>query len=318
MSMIVTNISGAIAAAAAYNIQPPAGQGWLIKEFASEEPFVGNQPDLAVGIADGVLTLANVIQDPTDRADKGLRPKELYITNANYITVTNTGLNPCFVGFTGERVDPNIIITDMVTCPTGGLGYVDIQPPAGQTWRITEFGAELYDAGTDNPEVTVGIIAGALVASIMMEERCDRGWNKLFDWIIDNTTYLRITNSAAADVDVAYCGTLWPYASVGAITDVVGSATLDIQPPAGQEWVITEFAGELWSGVPGAADVPLFDVSLYDGTNLSDVLEPLASAGWNRRLLLEINNDTYLRVTETGAGANNEFAYLGYLKRSYS
>lgn len=317
-SMLVSNVSVQVLAAATLDLQPPAGQGWLLREFMSDVAFVGNQADLAVGIIDApvVHTLANIIQDPTNRADKGLRPKEIYITNADHIQFTNTGAN-AYIGYTGERVDPNLIITDMVTCPTGGLGYVDIQPPAGQTWRITEFGAELYDAGTDNPEVTVGIIDGTLVASVIVEERCDRGWNKALDWIIDNNIYLRVTNSAAADVDIAYCGVLFPYTSIGSIQDVVGSATLDIQPPAGQQWVITEIAAETWTGVPGAADVPNITVSLYDGTNLSDVLEPLASLAWNRKLHLHIDNATYLRITEEST-ANNEVGLLGYLQRSYS
>lgn len=317
-SMLVSNISIAIAGAAALDLQPPAGQAWVMREFMSDVAFVGNQADLAIGIADGTLTLADIIQDPTDRPDKGGRPKEIYITNENYMTITNTGAQ-AFIGYTGERVDPNLVITDMVTCPTGGLGYVDIQPPAGETWRITEFGAELYDAGTDNPEVTIGIInlAGTLVASIIVEERCDRGWNKALDWIIDNNIYLRVTNSAAADVDIAYSGVLFPFASVGSIQDVVGSATLDIQPPAGQQWVITEIGAQTWTGVPGPADVPNITVSLYDGTNLSDILEPLASLAWNRKLHLHIDNATWIRITEESTAAN-EVGLLGYLQRSYS
>ena len=316
-SMLVSNISAGIAGAAVYNVQPPAGQAWVIYEVSSEEAFVGGQPDLSYGIVDGVLTLAQIVIDPTTEAQKGTRAKEIYITNDNYLEITNESANPAFIGFTGERVDPNIVITDMVTCPTGGAGLVDVQPPAGQTWRICEFGSELYNGGENHPEVTVGVTNGVLLAPIIMEERADRGQFKLYDWIIDNDLYLRFTNSGAADVDIAYIGVLFDKPSIGSIQDVVGSATLDIQPPAGQEWVITEIAVDTWTGVPGAADVPNIIVSLYDGTNLSDILEPLASAAWNRRLQIHIDNATYLRITEVST-ANNEVALLGYLKRSFS
>lgn len=314
-SNLVSNISAAINAAAAYDVQPPAGQGWVIYEVSSEEAFVATIPDLAYGIADGVLTLANIVIDPTTEGQKGARAKEIYLTNANYLTITNTGGNPAFIGWTGERVDPNLIITDMVTCPNAG--NVDVQPPAGQTWRITEIGAELYQGADNHPGVTFGITDGTLVASMIMLELADRGQEKAYDWIIDNNIYLRLTNTAGADCDIAYCGVRIPETSIGSVQDVVGSATLDIQPPAGEEWVITEFAAETWTGVPGAADVPDITVSLYDGTNLSDILEPLASAAWYRKLHIHIDNATYLRITETSTG-NNEVGILGYLKRSFS
>lgn len=317
-SMLITNINAGIAGAAVTNIQPPAGQAWVIYEVGSEEAFVGAQPDLAYAIADGVLTEAIIVIDPTTEAQKGTRAKEIYVTNANYLAITNTAAGAANVGWTGERVDPNLVITDMVTCPTGGAGLVDVQPPAGEVWRITEIGSELYNGGANHPEVIIGITDGALVASVICREADQRGWFKALDWIIDNNVYLRFTNNAAADVDIAYCGVLIPQASIGSIQDVVGSATLDIQPPAGQEWVITEIAAETWAGV-APNGYPDIDVSLYDGAVLSEVLEAGAgvSLGWNRRLLLHIDNATYLRITEVSTG-NNEVGILGYLKRSFS
>lgn len=314
-SMLIGNISAAVAGAGTQDVQPPAGQAWVIYEVSSDTPFVGNQPDLSYGIVDGALTLADIVQDPADAPDKGTRPKEIYITNGNFLEITNTAVGNANVGWTGERVDPNKVITDMVTVPNAGA--VNIQPPAGQTWRITEFGAELYDAGTDHPECTVGITDGTLIASVILEERCDRGQNKALDWIIDNNIYLIVTNSGGADNDICYSGVLIPEASIGSVQDVVGSATLDIQPPASEEWVITEIAVQTWTGVPGAADVGNVTVSMWDGAALSDILEPLASLAWNRKLHIHIDNANYLRITEVST-ANNEVGLLGYLKRSFS
>jgi len=318
--MLVSNIVAAVAAAAVTNVQPPAGQAWVIYEVAALEAvgFVGAIPDLSYAIADGVLTAAIIVIDPTTESQKGDRAKEIYITNANYLVITNTGANPAGVGWTGERVDPNIVITDMVTCPTGGLGYVDIRPPVGQTWRITEIGSELYNGGDDHPELVIGITDGALVASVILREADHRAQYKAYDWIIDNDIYLRVTNNAAADVDFAYSGVLIAEEFIGSVQDVVGSATLDIQPPATQEWVITEIAAETWAGV-APNGYPDIRVSLYDGATVSDILEEGAgvSLGWNRRLLLHVDNATYLRITEVSAG-NNEVGVLGYLKRSFS
>lgn len=313
-SMLISNIAAAVAGGAVTNIQPPAGQGWLIYELAADPAFVGAQPDLAYGIADGVLTLANIVIDPFTAPLKGARSKEIYITNANYLQVTNTAAGAANVGWTGERVNVNNIITDMVTVPNGG--NADIRPPAGQTWRLTEIGSELQGAA-NNPACTFGITDGVLVASIIIRQTDVRGQEKALDWIIDNTIYLRLTNTGGADCDIAYCGVRVPLTSIGSIQDVAGGATLDIQPPATQEWVITEIAAETWAGV-APNGYPDIIVSLYDAAVLSDILEPgAASLGWNRKLHLHIDNATYLRITENSAGAN-EVGLLGYLKRAYS
>lgn len=316
-SMLVTDVGAELAAGVAVDVQPPAGEAWCLYEFGSEEAFVNSIPDLDYGIADGVLTLSLIVIDPTTEEQKGGRPKEIYITNANYLTITNRSGNAAFPSWTGERVNANNVITDMVTVPNAGA--VDVQPPAGQTWRITEIGAELYNGGQNHPEFTVGITDGTLIASIILREGDDRAQVKALDWIIDNTIYLRLTSStgAAVDNDCAYCGVLFDKPSIGSLQDVVGSANLDIQPPATQEWVITEFAAETWAGA-APAGAPNMTVSLYDGTNLSDVLEPsLPSMAWNRKFHVHIDNGTYLRIAE-GSAANNEIGLLGYLKREYS
>jgi len=316
--MLVSGMSAGIAAAGTYNIRPAVGEAWVIYEVGSEEPFSGNIPDLSYGIVDGALTLAQIVQDPTVAADKGNRPKEIYITRDNYLEVTNeVAANPCFISFTGERVNPNNVITDMVTCPNGAAGTVDIQPPAGETWRITEIGAELYNGGNNHPEVSIGITDGTAVDSIIIQEVADRGQQKALDWIIDEDIYLHVINSAAADVDIAYCGVRVPLVSIGSIQDVAGSAVLDIRPPAGEEWVITEIAVETWAGA-GANIIPHVTVSLNDDTNISTLLEhSVVSLGWNRKFHIHIDHDTYLSITEVST-ADNEVGVLGYLKRSYS
>lgn len=317
-STLITDISPGIPGGATLNIQPPAGEGWLIDELASDVAFVGNQPDISYGIVDGVHARTDIVIDPAivGAIQKGNRPKEIYITNANYLQATNTAPGAANVGWTGERVNVNNIITGIVTCPNGG--FVDIRPPAGQTWRLTEIGSEIYRIFPPiTPFVIIRITDGVLVASMLIRDDNDRGQGKALDWIIDNSVYLRVSDSGAgSDVDIGYSGVRVPLTSVGSIQDVAGAATLDIRPPAGQEWVMTEIAVQTWAGVPPDG-YPNVTVSLYDGAVLSDVLEPgAASAGWSRRLHLHIDNDTYIRITN-GSGAPNEVGLLGYLKRGY-
>lgn len=315
--MLVSDVGAEIAADAAVDVQPPAGEAWVIYEVGSEEAFNNAIPDLDYGVQDDTLTLSLIVMDPNTAEQKGDRPKEIYITNTNYLTITNRAGAAAFPSWTGERVNVNNVITGMVTVPNAGT--VDIQPPAGETWRITEIGAELYNGGNNHPEFTVGITDDTLEASIIIRETDDRGQDKVLDWIITNALFLRLTSTtgAAVDCDMCYCGVLFDKASIGSIQDVAGSATLDIRPPATEEWVITEFAAEQWAGA-APAGYPDIGVGLYDGTNLSDVLEPgVASLAWNRKFYLHIDNATYLRITENSTNPN-EVGLLGYLKREYS
>lgn len=314
-SMLVSNMQAAVAGAGTVDVTPPAGQAYLIKDIGSDVVFVTNVPDIQVAIRDAVLADAIIQIDPTTDPGKRTRQLELYITNANYMRITNTAAGAANVSWYGERVDPNIVMSDLQTVGAGAT--INIQPPAGQTWRLTEVGASVFTgAGDINPDVSIGITDGTLVASLILDPTMVRGQDKSLDWYINNTDYLIVTDTGAAGLVFGFSAIRVPETAISSIQDVAGSGTLDIQPPATQEWCVTEISGETWVGV--APDgYPNITVSMIVGANLSDILEPLPSLRWNSKMELLIDNTHYLRITE-GSAANNEVGILGYLKREYS
>ncbi len=317
--MLISNMEAAVGAGATFDVRPPVGQAYLITRVGSDALFVGNVPEVQVAIRDAVLADAIVQIDPTTDPGKRTRPLELYLSRDNFMRITNTAAGGANLSWFGERVDPNLVITDLAAIGAGAT--ITIQPPAGQTWRITEFGASVYDVvGDVNPDVSIGITNGTLAASLILDPNNVRGQDKKLDLIIDNDIYLTITDTSGAGLVLGYSGIIVPLVSIGSVQDLAGSGTLDIQPPATEEWEVTEIAVETWNGGGIPNQYPDVLVSMRTGVILSDILEAgsiATSLLWNQQMKLLITNASYLRIAEVST-ANNEIGILGYLKRSFS
>jgi len=313
---LTTNISAAVGGAAAIDIQPAAGAAYCIEEFFSDTPFVGTVPDVSVAIRDAVLTDAVVIIDPTTAVQKQNRKKELYITNVNYLRLTNTAAGAANLGWSGYQVSPNIVVTDIVTAPNGG--NVVVQPPAGQVWKVTEIGAETMNAA-NWPDLSIFITDGVLVGSLMCNGTRNLVWPKLFNIYISNTIYLRLEPIAAADNDVGLSMILVGVEQFADVVDIGAGGVIDIQPAVGRDVAVTQWSAETWAGVAPAGS-PDVDVSLYNGVVLSEIMEN-GTAGdnaiMNRQFEILINNAVYIRCTDISGGAN-EFGYTGYTYRRYN
>ncbi len=314
-SNIITNLSAGVGAGASATVRPAVGIEWVINDFGSQHAFVSNVPDLQVSLTDGVLTSICLL-DPTTDPGKRTRQYKFYVTRDVYMLVTNTGAAGCNVGYFGEIVQSGLTQSDIITI--GALAYGTVQPPVNQSWVITEWGTSAFTgAGDINPACEVGLTDGTLVASRIVLPTMVRGQDKQPEIYINNDVYLNIYSTPG--VDFAYTGRRVPPTVISSVTDVVGSGTLDITPPVGDEWVITELGGETWNGGGAPNDYPDFNVSLMVGANLSDILEPgsvATSVRWNTEMRLKIDNTHFLRATEIST-ANNEFCVSGYLQRSY-
>jgi hypothetical protein len=307
-------MQAAVGAGATVDVQPPAGHEYLIRDVAGDAAFVGAVPEVQVAIRDGVLADAIVWIDPTTTPNKRGRQLELYLTNTNYMRLTNTAAGANNVSWFGREVRPGLSRVDLVNIAGGAT--VNIQPPAGEVWRITEIGASVWTAAY--PDVNLIVTDGVLVASLILDSTMARGQEKALNLYIDNVTYLAVTDTSGGGLVFGYSGVRVPETCISSVTDVAGSATLDIIPPANQEWVITEISAETWAGV-APNGYPDILVSMMVGANLSDLLEPGAgvSLRWNTPMSLEIDTTHYLRITEIST-ADNEVGVLGYLKRSWS
>lgn len=95
------------------------------------------------------------------------------------------------------------------------------------------------------------------------------------------------------------------YQTVNSGLVLVGAgANQDIQPPASQDWEVTAVGSDVWVGVQ-PFQVPQVTVSLFNGTDIAEILRSTDVRGWFRRQKLHINNTNYLRLTNPGgAGAN--------------
>ena len=315
-SMLMTGIEVALGGGLTFDIQPAVGEAYLITELFADPAFENDLPDVSWGLIDAVNALCIGLVDPNTLAQKQYRPKEIYISNTTWLRVTNQAAGASNIGYSGHRVSPDIVMTQIVVAPNGAT--VDVQPPAGQTWRVTEIACEVLNA-SNWPDITVNIINATLFASLLCSGASDLVWPKLLDWYIDNDTYLRFAPIAGADRAVGLSIVRVPMEAFCDVVDVVGSATLDIQPDVGVEAVITAFSAEQWSTLLTAGS-PDMTISLWDETNLSDIAEAGSvsdSLIYNRRFAIEIDNDIYIRITEVSTNPN-EIGYLGYVRRRYN
>ena len=313
-SMLVSDMSAAVAGGGGGTIDiiPPAGQAYKIVDFGSDVALVTGVPDLSVALRDAILADAIVLEDPTTDPGKRVNQQELYITPAN-LRVTNEAAGAANLSYYGERVDPNIVITDLVEIGAGAT--VHVRPPAGETWKITGLGASAWSAVDINPDVTVGITDGTLEASIILRAVDIKAQDKVLNWYIDNTTYLCVTDTDGGGLVFGFSGIRVAETSIGDVQDIAGAAVLDIQPPATQQWTITEIAAQQFVGGAGAG-YPDMSVSMVVGANLSEILD-VTSIAYNYEMELKIDNTHFLRITDI-SGINNEVGWLGILDREYS
>ena len=314
-SYLSTNMVAALGGAGTVDIQPAPGNAYCITDFFANAVFVGGVPDLSVAIRDGVLADCIVALDPSVAVQKA-RQKELYITNLNYLRVTNQAAGAQNVGWVGHQVPAGIVRTDIYVAPNGG--FVDIRPPLGEVWKILEIGCAVMNAA-NHPDLSLFITNGVLIASLMCQGNRNLCWGKAWNLYLSNNLWLRAQPIAAADRAVAISAIRVPNEHFGAIQDVVGNANLDIQPADGQEAVITQITAETWAGAAPAGSPDNF-MGLYNGAVVADIMEDgtVADSGiHNRRYEIEIDNDIYVRITE-GSGAPNEVSYSGYMRRRYN
>lgn len=309
---LMTGVTPAVGGGATTDIQPAAGMGYCVTEITSDQAQVGGVPDISAALRDGVLTDAIMILDPTTEVQKAGRAKRLYISNTNYLRVTNTAVGAAVIGRIGFQVRADIIRSDIQTAPNGGT--VDIQPPVGEVWWVTEIGAETMNA-TNELDATVSLIDGVTNTAIMRNGARDIGWDSC-NWYIDNNIYLRLAPIGAADNDIGLCMIRVDKEIFSGIFTLGAGANQDIQPPEGQECCVTGFGASVWAGVAAAGNIDV-TVRLTDGATPSIVIEA-GSVGdsliCNRDYELMIDNTIYLNVLDTG-GAGVAVAYCGFVRR---
>lgn len=327
-TMLVNGIEENVAGAAAFLITPPADQAYLIEYVGSDQAQVGAEgcvADVQIEMTD-VGGLADCISclDPATAVQKAGRKMAYYIDPLHPLQVRNTAAGAADIFWGGHRVNPQMVVTETYTAPSGGK--VAVRPPdTGEVWMVTEYGGENQNAG-NWPDVNVMLSDGTLVAAMIVNGTQHWGQNPKLNWILTYDLYLEIAPIAGADCDVSLSMIKIPVTPFGAIQDLVGSANVDIQPAPGESAVITTFATETWANTGAEAaprGAPNVTIRATDGALFSNLAEAgsatvaMESAIGQNTIGIEIDHTRYLNVLEVSTAAN-EFAYAGYFRRGWN
>jgi hypothetical protein len=312
-STLSNGVTAAVAGGGTLDIQPAVGAAYCIKEIVSDQAQVGGVPDVSYAFRDGALADADIVIDPTTEVMKGNRAKRIYISNTVYLRVTNTAAGAAVIGWLGEQVRADNVRTRIVTAPNGGT--VNVQPPAGEVWEVTEIGAETANA-TNEPDLIITLATALVAGSVLATGARDPVWDSGLGWILTNTVFLTLAPIGAADNDIGLSIIRVDKEGFCAAAAIGAAATVAIQPPEGVEAVVTGVGGSVLAGVAPAGG-PDLTLQMTDGVtpatiaNAGSVADSLIK---NRAFELEIDNTIYLQVVDTG-GAGMNFAYCGYIRR---
>jgi len=199
----------------------------------------------------------------------------------------------------------------------------DIQPPATQDWMVTAIGSSVWVGVVpfQVPQVDVSLWDGALGPSEIMRSTDVRGWMRPLRLHINNGNYLRLNNPGGAGANISWSATLTRYFGAGVsnvISDLqtVGAAAVyDARPPAGYDWLLTDFGSDQWLGA-APAGVPNIDVGLWNGTIYSQILDPASGRMWEPELEIFASRTTYPRITNVDP-AQAVICFTGVIYRYY-
>ena len=316
-------------------IIPPAGQERVYERFGSDVWDALGTPDqvprMNVGIWDGNPANAPAWVKTTGNVRGWNHKGKLYVSPTNYLVLGNPGgganQNLSAIGNIARQfgTGPPEVITDMMNLAvTGAAGdFVDVRPPAGEEWVITDIGAELWTFPATPqtvPEVEVDLVqagpGGVLALARMLRSTDVRGWLHAMPFYLSNSVWLRITNPNAATNTVCWSGVkLQTYASglptvmSQVLTDVLaGGGILEARPASNdEEWLVTAFGSSAWlGGAPIALpDLNLELVNVGPPALTSLLAENVDFAHQLSPSDLPISRANYLRMTDTSLGPND-------------
>lgn len=315
-SNTVTRISVAVGAGATVAIQPAAKVAWEINQIGSDQAFVGDSPDVEIGMRKGA-TNAIIVIDPTIDAGNRTRQYKLLINNTVYLTVKNTAAGGANISVIGKLTNPFNVLSDIL--PIGIGATITLDPGSAYSMRIYEIGNSVWTAGPAdiNADVSVGMTDGALVASVILDPTMIRGHDKQLDLISSHDFQIYVTDTGGGGCDFAFSAE--KIGNVRNMLDDIGNGDdLIVQPPDGEEWNVTEIGAETWVGLGAPDDYPDVRPALMVGANISHLMEAgTPSLMWNAPLDIRIDHDHYL-VINNATGGDCEIAVCAYMAREYS
>lgn len=205
-SSIVRSDVQPIASLAALRVQPPPGEDWVVTAIGSDQ-WIGalpaGQPNVRVDMMDGTDT---AIMMQSTEARYWENPLEIYVTNGLWIDIVNTSLVQAEISFSAEVIrdygaGSSIVRSRLIQA--GALGVANFQPPPGENWKVTGFGAANWFGVSPlmNPDIDLGMWDGVLNAQI--SDRANwRGQGHRIEPVVNNTHYLQGTDTSNAINDI--------------------------------------------------------------------------------------------------------------------
>ena len=184
------------------DIRPPVAdaEDWVIYDFCSSD-WLGAPPNavpnVEVDMNDGTLTAR--IMDSTEI--RQWEPEiKLFVTRAQYITLTNAGAANANVGWSAELLRHkgvgNTVVRSSIQAAGAGLN-VDFRPPDGEEWEVSVIGSGTWVgiSPLQFPDITASIF-DATIGSIIETATSWHNHGNAMSLKIDHDHYLRVNDAS--------------------------------------------------------------------------------------------------------------------------
>ena len=301
-----------------YDLRPPVGQDWEVTELASSVSSgatVNQVPELRAGLMTAAaLVPATIRMSGIDAADAECNIRgwagrtSIFINNACWLRLTNVEAGAITVSVTCKLINKygpgqtSSVVSGVAVL--AGATATPIIPPVGESWMISDVGSSVWTgAGTPNnmPNVTIEITGAAGLARVANGLN-SRGWDKPFELYMDHTNYITLTPAAGATIGWSAIKTRkFGLGASKVITRTLAipvGTFVDIQPPVGEEWKITDIGCSAALTGVAPAGLPTVTVTLRNTAGLSTIAQiPAANKGWRGPMAYYLTNTSYMRLT---------------------
>ena len=199
-SSVVSGIA-ILAGAVARPIIPPVGQDWLLTDVGSSAWVNANPnqlPNVVVALTEAGLlaTIANAAA-----VSRGWdKPFELHMNNTSYVTLTSAGA--ATIGWSAiitKDYGPNGL-SNVITRVrlADGAGDVEIRPPVGEEWLITDIGCDAAFTGAV-PTVQADIVDDNGQVTFAQLSTAAKGWYGKMAYLLNRNNWMVLRAVAATD-----------------------------------------------------------------------------------------------------------------------
>lgn len=193
-----------------WEIRPPAGQDWNIRDIGTTRwsAAAAGLPNVIVELTDGVSFATIAIGTEAF----GWHSFDIHINHDVWLRLTNPVAAPATVGFSGiisKDYGPNgvsevaSLVATVVAAPANVLV---VRPPIGQEWKVTRVGGSVLTAGAPLglPDVVVALTDDAVIplVSPLLQGTEDKGWFDDLEIYLNHGHWMTVTDTPAGGADL--------------------------------------------------------------------------------------------------------------------